>query len=463
MKNITKAGTANTIDALSEDIRAWRRESLLPRSLMGGTMAMRNQGERFLPKDYKEKDENYRNRLNRSSLVNAFGKTVSFLGGQVFQKKIVFEDGFPFTEYNKDIDLSGDDIDTFAKELFENGIGEGSVHILVDTNNKDGEYTSKAEEKLAGVRPYFREIKTKNILGGIVDGGKLVQLRIHETREDREGKYGVTIVEQIRVLEPGRWEVHEKQNASAWQMVEEGETSLDYIPIVSFIPGEKKSMLTGKSPLFDLAELNEYHWRSKSDQTNILHFARVPMLFGKMLDIEAMKQSPHNMTISNDENGDLKYVEISGKAIEAGQKDLSETESKMAMWGLQQLIPRTGSQTATEKALSSSESNSSLGSWVTIYQAVLRRAFEIMAEYEKETLPDDALTVNQEFTIGYLDPEMVSAYQNLVDAGILSAAAAFRELKRKGFISDEMDWLEIASEIVKERQESSIMPENFGE
>jgi hypothetical protein len=97
-----------------------------------------------------------------------------------------------------------------------------------------------------------------------------------------------------------------------------------------------------------------------------------------------------------------------------------------------------------------------------MYEAVLIMAYEIMAEFDKETLPEDPLTINQEFTIGYLNPEMATAYQNLVDSGIISAAAAFRELKRKGFLNDEMDWVEVSAEMLKEQQSSSLMPDNFG-
>lgn len=451
--------TQDLIDAKSKFIDDWLKESLLPRSLMKGTREMRVQGERFLPKDYKEKQENYDARLNRSFLVNAFGKTVSFLGGQVFQEHIVFNESFPqsFIEYNKDIDLMGNGINTFSKDIFETGLAEGAIHILIDTNNKDGEYTSKAEEKAAGIRPYFRKVKTEEILGGIIIGGVLVQLRLLETVEKQVGTYGTEVFEQIRVLEPGRWETHIKDNQSNWQPNEEGETSLDYIPFISFIPGKQTTLLTGKTPLMDLAELNEDHWQSNSDQKNILHFGRVPMLFGKMLDLESMKQSPHNMTISNDENGDLKYVEISGKAIEAGQKDLTETEAKMAMWGLQQLIPRTGNQTATEKAITSAESNSSLGSWATIFETFLEAAYEIMGEYDKENVPEDSLTVNKEFRIGYIEPQIITAYQTLVDAKILSSSSAFAELKRKGFLSDELDWVEVSAEILNESQNSSLM------
>lgn len=454
----------DTVESRNSDIIAWEIDSKLPRALMAGTKAMQAAGETFLPKDYMEQQGNYDSRLSRSTLVNAFGKTVSFLAGQVFQKELVFSDDTPdiVIDRNKDIDLEGTGASEFAKNVFSSGISDGVCHIVVDTTNKGEAYNTRAEELAAGVRPYFQMVKGTSLSGYVDENGILLQIRIHSLITVREGRFGVKEIEQIKVLEPGLWEIWQKVKGK-WIAVDEGVSSLDYIPIVSFIPGEQTSLMTGRTPLRDLAELNLNHWRSKSDQDNILHHARVPILFGKMLDIAEVTKSPYNLLNSNDENGDLKYVEITGKAIESGAADLKELEAKMAMYGLQQLIPRTGHQTATEKALASSESNSSLGSWASDLEAVLTEAYEIASDYENETYPDDMLSVNREYSVGILDPEMVNAYIALVETGILSAETAFSEIKRKGFIAEDLDWLEVVEQIMAERRQSSTLPNNFGE
>ena len=50
---------------------------------------------------------------------------------------------------------------------------------------------------------------------------RLTQLRLMETATEADGAYGEREVEQIRVLEPGRWEVHRKNSKGEWAMVEE--------------------------------------------------------------------------------------------------------------------------------------------------------------------------------------------------------------------------------------------------
>lgn len=456
-------GSENTVESKHSDHIQWMRDSLLVRSLMKGTKGMKEQGERFLPRDYLEKEEIYKVRLSRSTLLNAFDKTVNFLGGQVFSKPLVFSEDTPVDvlEWNKDIDLKGNDINVFAKGLFELGIGEGVVHVIVDTTNKDGDYTSKKEEKEAGVRPYFRKVKGENLFAFVDEGGVLQQIRIYESVSVKNGEFGVDVVDQIRVIEPGAWRTYRAKSNGQYDVYESGTNSLSYLAIASFIPGKNKGPLFGESPLSDLAELNLDHWQSRSDQKNILHHARVPKMFGRMLDVEALENSVHSMVVSNDEQGDLKWVEIRGKSIEVGQKDLTETEAKMALWGLQQLIPRTGSQTATEKAIAASESHSSLGSWASDFEDFLRLCYSFMADFEATTYPEEMVTVNQEFSIGLIDAGMIGAYQNLVDTKILSAESAFSEIKRKGFIGRDLDWLDVSAQLTKETSNSTLLPDTF--
>lgn len=457
--------SANTVDSKNSDYVEWLEDSHLPRTLLGGSKAMREAGETYLPKEPLEKKKAYENRLARSILVNMYRKTVSFLSGQVFSKNIVFDDDLENEIMNMkdDIDLAENSIDIFCKRAFEIGLGEGVFHILVESNNKDGEYTNRAEEKADGVRAYLRGINGSDCFGWIYENGNLVQVKIYESVEEREGEFGVNKIAQIRVLEPGRWRVYrEASKSKGWAIHEEGETSLAFIPLVTFIPGKPLSQMTGETPLFDLAELNLDHWQSRSDQKNILHVARVPLLFARKIDQTNIEASTSSAIGSDADGSDLKYVEITGKSIEAGQKDLTETESKMALYGLQQLIQRTGNMTATEKAISSAESNSSLGCWVAIFESCLRKAFSFVAEYEKiENFDPEMISINKDFTSGIIDPEMVLTYLKMVENNVISAASAFKEIKKKGFISEELDWLDIQAEIdfeKKDKEGKSLIP-----
>jgi|tagenome__1003787_1003787.scaffolds.fasta_scaffold20914429_2 hypothetical protein len=60
----------------------------LQRTLMGGTRAMRRAGTRYLPQEQAEENAAYAARLARSTLFNAYRKTVEKMTGKVFAKPI---------------------------------------------------------------------------------------------------------------------------------------------------------------------------------------------------------------------------------------------------------------------------------------------------------------------------------------------------------------------------------------
>lgn len=432
----------------------WMEYSYLTRSLMGGTRAMKAAGQDFLPMFYLEKLERYNDRLDQSTLKNAFRKTVTFLSGQVFQSDIKFDDEFPdeLEALTDDVDLLGSTLNVFAKRNFETGIANGVSHILVEAPNEQPGQT-RQDDIDRGVRPYFKEIRGENAIGWQCDElGNLEQLRIKELATAPEGKFGQIFIPQIRVLYPGGWELYRREDKD-WILYDDGETSLDYIPIATYLPGEPLSLMTAESPLQDLADLNLHHWRSFSDQTNILHVARVPILFARDVDLEAMAVGASKAIESDGENADMKYVEITGRSIEAGANDLKETEAAMSIYGLQQMLPRTGNITATEKALTAADSNSNLATWVNGYQDTLQRAFEIAGDYMGVEVPEDALQMPLDFESSIADPAMVQAILKAVDSRVISKQAAFEFINESGALRDGYTWEQVMEEIDAEARD----------
>lgn len=460
-KAVNKAtNTSNNVDSHSPKYEEYMEKSALPRTLAQGTRGMKAAGKQFLPSPPLETPASYQTRLENSVLLNAFRKTCSFLSGQVFQVDIVFEDEVPddFTTYSTKIDHLGNSINVFAKRVFMNGLMKGASHILIDAPKSNGETRSRAEEKENNIRPYFKEIKPESIIGWrLDDDGSLAQVRITQKAEKHEGEFGTTEVNQILVLEKGSWRTYEQdQSGKTWTQVEEGVFSItDKIPLFSFIPGDEWTALTGETPLMDLAELNLAHWRSRSDQTNILHVGRVPFLFGKNVDLKTMPVATTYMVTSTDENSDIKFVEIQGAAISAGADDLKELEAKMALYGLQQLIPRVGNMTATEKSLTSGESNSSLGTWATEFESTLQAAFECFGEFINQEFPEDSINLNKEYNYGMFDSQEGQLILKAVQDGVLSAQGAFREMKRRGIFEEHAMWDENQDEMEEEDREGN--------
>lgn len=445
------------VEHSSIDFCKWYNKTILGRVLIKGTNAMKRAGKQFLPQNELESEYNYQLRLSGSTLLNGFNKTCSFLAGQVFQKDLIFEDSIPteIEEFLSDIDTKGNDINVFSKRFFQNGLGKGVSLILVDSpvieTNENGEpiVKTQAEEEREGIRPFFTEVKPENVLGFRTDErGNLSLVRIAETVKKDAGMYGVVVINRVRVLTPGNWELFEEDENGDYSLFDSGRTSINFIPLIPFIPGKELSLLYGESPLSDLAELNLGHWKSKSDQNYNLHVGRTPLRMSKMMgDIAKIPISTSYTVNSDDENSDMKYVEITGASLEAGQRDLTEIESDMALYGLQQLIPRSGNKTATEKVLTSSESNSSLGSWVGEFETVMQAAFEILALFIKKEFPKNGVSANKEFDYGIADVQELNTLLKAEQQGILSKRLIFDEFKRRGSIGEIADYEEVQAEI----------------
>src|SRR5512143_482784 len=105
-KNKTDADVATT--SLNYDAMAPHWE--LPHALMGGTMAMVDAGQKYLPKEPKEQTKSYNNRLNRSVLFGGYSKTVNALSGKPFDKPVGLKAPKELEAMTSDVDLTGRNI-----------------------------------------------------------------------------------------------------------------------------------------------------------------------------------------------------------------------------------------------------------------------------------------------------------------------------------------------------------------
>lgn len=426
----------------------------LPHTLMGGTDAMRRAGKRYLPQEPAESEVAYKIRLERSVLFNGFRKTVRDMTGKVFAKPVALGDDMPsrLVEYAENIDLTGRALNNFAHDVFVDGMQAGISYILVEMPPSEPTATRR-DEIQSGRRPYLVHITAESLIGWKsrnIDGREvLTQVRILETvtEDDPEDEFVEQEIHQVRVLDRTDtgvlYRVFRREDVGEnveWRVVDEGVTSLREIALVP-VYINRTAFMEGAPPLEDLAHLNVAHWQSSSDQRNILHVARVPMLFIKGIDDETeLKVGASSFTRVSGEHADMKFVEHSGAAIGAGRDDLKDLEFQMQTLGLELLIPRPGQQSATGAAIDQSRMNSPLAMMADNLKDALERAFQFMAQYEG--LGDDAggsIEVNKDFGVSIRDAADLQALLAAVNAGHISRETFWKELKRRGVLMDDFE------------------------
>lgn len=417
----------------------------LAAALMGGTRAMRAAGETYLPKWPNEDPESYKTRLATSVLFPAFKRTVSTLAGKPFSKPLTIGDDVPpvIAEWCEDVDLEGRNLHTFAHDLMKCALADGLCGILVDYPVKPEAVRTQADERSAGLRPYFVHIKPEQLLGWISGrvAGKWViqQLRIMESVQEPAGDFATKEVKQVRVLQPGSWATYRQnpQKPDEWILHEQGITSLDYVP---FIPvyGEREGFMAGKSPLIEVAHMNVEHWQSASDQRTILHVARVPILVITGIEDDKFKLTlGASAAVKLPLNGEMKYVEHTGAAIEAGQNDLDKLEERMRQAGAELLVIKPMAVTATQVSTENAVGMCALQSIASGLEDAIDSGLQIMADWSGQ--PEGGhVKLYDDYGITPIAQNEMTGILAAVQAGLISKSTGINELKRRGILSAEV-------------------------
>ena len=408
----------------------------LPRTLLGGTSAMRKAGEKYLPMESAESESAYKSRLARTTLFNAFSKAVRSLNGKIFEKGVILTGASPdMVELMECVDESGRDLERFLHDVADDAMAMGHTHILVDFPvNPDPERMTKEKEKQLGLRPWWVHVKVEDLFWWKLDSrGKLDEIRMYDTKDGKKA---------IRIITKTEWAVVVESSAAnaPWELHSQGTNSLGVVPLVSLYT-RRTAELESKPPLDDLAHKNVEHWQSSSDQRNILHVARVPILFGSGFNTQESLVIGANQLITGPTGSTLAYVEHSGKAIQAGADDLKKIEEQMAILSMEPVLQtRSGNQTATARALDTAEAQSSLSLVATDFEDSVELAMTLTAMWLG--VPESAcgsVSIECDFTLAHQDSASLQELGKARTNNDISRSAYVAELKRRGILAGAYD------------------------
>ena len=355
---------------------AWRQmeeELRLIHDLIGGTATMRRAGARWLPREDGESWSAWRARLHRSVLFNGVGRLVQVLSGNPFRKDIMLQDAHEsLQKIAHNMDGHNMSLTAFLRHLLYAMLCDGMVHIQIESPKSGGQ-------------PYFIIRRAQDVIGAVSDAaGGLGEVRMQDSLIRKTGRYQEAVLNRIHLYSDTHWELWHEQDAAKgkWHKADEGTHDLGQVPLVPII-ANPTGFMTARPPLIDMAWLNLAHWQSASDQRHILHVARVPILFGRGLQMaeRGLEIGPNRLILSDDPTSDLRFVEHSGAAIAAGRQDLLDLEDRMAVMGLDMITRRSGGMTATARAIDSAQSHAALDAILTALQSGMIAAFALAARW----------------------------------------------------------------------------------
>lgn len=452
-----------TVDTPCGGYNAMATGWALINDLLAGSAAMRANATTYLPQFRKEKEDHYKSRVANSILFSAYGDTVKSITSKPFSRPVTIQGELPepLDQIEADTDGQSKSLAHLAKDTFTEFVNRGIGHILVDfpvTATQEGKTPNLGEERQAGYRPRLVPIAPDQLIGWRVEtdaSGKPVlnQIRIRETKTEADGEWGEKQVEYIRVIGRNDWQLYQKGEKDEYVLSVQGMNSLGEVPLVTGY-ANPTGFLTADPPLKELAETNLAHFRSDSDQRNILHMARTATLFAKGFTTEEganITLGPNQIITSENPNADVRFVEHTGAAINAGKEDIEKLEERMVMLGLQPFLRNVANQTATGQGIDESRANCDIQAWVMALEDLLYRAYQMAAEWVKVELPEDfKIDVFNDFALWGRVAQDAQTLLQMRQAKELSRRTFLREVKRRAILSETVDVDEEIQEIEAE-------------
>lgn len=405
---------------------------ILIEDLMGGTYGMRKKHRRYLPQEPRELDESYDNRLARSVCPPYYQRLERMLAGMLTRKPVRLEDtSDSITEQLFDVDMQGNDLNVWTYEAARKLVRYGHIGTLVDAPTDGG-------------RPYWCTYTPRQILGWrteLKDGQQaLSMLRLSETVTVPDGEYGEKAVQQIRLLTPGGYQLHQKGDDGEFRIIDEGTTSLSEIPF-SVAYSNRVGYLESRPPLEDIAELNLKVYQVQSDLDNQLHISAVPMLafFGFPSAAEEVSAGPGE-AIAFPAEGKAEYIEPKGTSFDYQFRRLEQIAVQINELGLSAVLgQKLSAETAEAKRIDRSQGDSTMMVIAQNVQDMIDNCLQYHAQYLGQAAAAGSCFVNRDFIGARLEPQEIQSLLQLYTAGTITQETLLRQLSDGEVLGDDFN------------------------
>ncbi len=438
---------------------------------VGGTEAIKANAERVIPREPREQvnqetgDDPYQRRIFNTVLPPFLQRLVAQAAGTILRKGIHLSGGDEeyWNQWAQDVTGDSVPLNEFARKTLVDALLWGHKAVLVDYSADTSRRTLLDEQKDPR-RPYLVEIHPKQICGWRTTGNRrqadLEQFRYIELVSEPKGSFGEEIIEQVRVLEPGKYRVYRSAIEDSlangkWELKDVGVTSLDRVPVVGVYSNRLETMMS-RPPLLEVALLNLAYCRRFTDYHHSLHVGAQPVLLLKGFDPDG------NTTLGLSVNtalllppeGDGKYIEPTSDSYNSQLECLQTLEDQISNLGISALARQNITNAAAEsKRLDRIDSDSIMAIISQDLARAIQEMIDIASDYTgrapcKVTIPAD-------YESKLLDGNQITAMLQLQMQNQISQETLLELLKEGEVIPT---WIDIDQEILRTKDE---MEEKF--
>lgn len=443
--------------------------------LDAGVRKMRFRAEDRLPREQMEERADYARRLERSYLYPGLTNALNSAVSKAFSKPVTVENAPPEFDYlETNCDDKGSDLTQFLRSVMRTGVKHGVAHVLVDFSAQvNPQAATKATDAEIKPHAFFRLIEAPKLVSWtetkLADGTVgLTEVRFLEYADKPDGKFGSREHEYVRIVRADSWELWENE-AYAQRQLTSGESFEFYrdgtrrvqnfklvkegtfgpidgfqsVPLVSYYT-QRTGFMRARPALMDLAETNLIHWQSASDQRNIMHVVRVPLLFATGFTEQetsgGLTLGAGSFVKSSNFEANLRYVEHSGQAVDLGARDLETLEKHMEIMGVRPQVERSGDATATQSVISEGRANTDVQAWIEGLNTAAEQMYAKAGEWMGVEMPESLeIKVFADFAAGNGAVDEILSLIAMREKGQITSETFLTEVKRRGFLTDTFD------------------------
>ncbi|MCR4297384.1 MAG: DUF4055 domain-containing protein [Gallionella sp.] len=453
------------------------------RDLAAGSDAVREAGEKYLPKLKDQPVDSHTLMLKRATLYNAFWRTIAGLLGMIFRQPPKIEVPEAVKPLLEDVDAAGQPFQLFLQDVAEEALEQGRLAVLVDYPTAP-EGITQADAIQLNLRPTMQLYNTFSLLnwrtGRVNNQTVLVHAVLEETEMvvDPEDQYVEKEEERWRVLDLVDAEEGKVYRQQVFKMAKGQAVAknavvtfvqvgsdvfpkmnnkpLDFIPLV-IMGTDDVGTDVDDPPLIDLVDMGYSHYRTSATYEQCLYFSP-PTLFLSGFKPENPGDKVYvgsgTAIITPNENADGKFIEYTGNGLAPLEKALERKEQMMAVLGARMLEPqKLAVETAQTASIHRKGEESMLASVAQAISLGMTKATKWFVEWAGADPKDALVELNRDFYPARMTSADLMAQMAAWQSGGLSDQEFFANLQQGELIAQDVTLEEHQAQIEARQQQ----------
>lgn len=414
---------------------------------IAGGRQVKSRGETYLSKLSDQSADEYQRYRDRGNFFNGTATANRAQTGLLTRKPPEVATTLK-DEWIADIDLQGNDLTTYIKQIAKTVSSTGRCATIIDWSEEEKRPYLSFYEEVDILNWHTTRVKGVNTL----DYLKLAQ----RSDEVDESGTSTTTKEQIRIyrLDQGKLKIEiyeptseksgDGSTVSEYKLAETLEPKrrgkhLGFIPVI-FHGAENTKPEVGEVPLEDIASINLSHYQTSVDLEHARHIAALPTPYATGVDANSdFRLGTENAWVAEDPNAKFGFIEFTGSGLSELKDALKEKEQQMAALGARLLFAESRDAEAFETVqLRASADTASLSLMASVISVGISRSMQIAAwwttssqtENPHDNPEQNLVVLSQDFVTAGMPSDKITALVSALNLGAISYPTFFYQLQK---------------------------------